>query len=315
VSLCSLFRDPKKLPLNRKERFYTATVFPGIVCADKLRGFLSLLQLDEVAVDMIPASSNLQFFSEYDLRDAIRGDCASPWREKLKTNELAMTGDTPDIVILLETPQPLVLMIEAKLFGGEGAAALLSQMRQQHDQVATPLRHILGDCDIRQVALVPDDMVCALRQLEGGFPYSILTWEGLVEAYAHVEGAEYWVGVLGHALNRMGDLKAKPSPHPGYAMAKMTVAAILDAAGKPDCKIRYVGASPATWARLPADIAATTGTGIKISISEAEQKPSPRWMSLEAFLVLTRETWNGTKAAISSAAPSQILSLDAPLRR
>jgi hypothetical protein len=68
----------KRLPLNRKEVYFTATVLPAINCANDFAHFdrfLKLLKAPESAIQAAPFSTaNVQFFTEYCLADAIFGD-------------------------------------------------------------------------------------------------------------------------------------------------------------------------------------------------------------------------------------------------
>ncbi len=65
------------LPLNRKERYFTGTVLPAIVCADNFRHFDLFLRLLTTAelprVDPHPERTNLQFFTEYSFVEALTG--------------------------------------------------------------------------------------------------------------------------------------------------------------------------------------------------------------------------------------------------
>ena len=65
----------KELPLNRKERFFTGTVLPMIVCRDNFKYFKRFTSLidgcEELEVSASPDSSNIQFFTEYSLVESI----------------------------------------------------------------------------------------------------------------------------------------------------------------------------------------------------------------------------------------------------
>ena len=74
MSLKEMLRN--ELPLNRKEKFYTGTVFPMIVCKDNFKHLHLLLSL--LGIPPIPGivansnESNILFFTEYNLVDAIK---------------------------------------------------------------------------------------------------------------------------------------------------------------------------------------------------------------------------------------------------
>jgi len=64
------------LPLNRKERFYTGTVLPMIVCRNSFRHFDRFCRLIPgcplVDINGDPRAQ-IQFFSEYNLADSLFG--------------------------------------------------------------------------------------------------------------------------------------------------------------------------------------------------------------------------------------------------
>lgn len=63
-----------RLPINRKERYYTGTVLPGIICHDNLKHllrFLKLLGIKDLKLDADDLSANVQFFTEYGLAESI----------------------------------------------------------------------------------------------------------------------------------------------------------------------------------------------------------------------------------------------------
>ncbi len=86
-----------RLPLNRKEVYFTATVLPGIVCADDFAHFDRFLRLLGAPKSAIQAarfpSTNVQFFTEYCLADAIHGDV------KLRFPDPPDSHERPDLVV------------------------------------------------------------------------------------------------------------------------------------------------------------------------------------------------------------------------
>ena len=205
MRLEKLFGRKDRLPLNRKERYYTATVLPGIVCSDGLARFLKLLERPNVVADLTSAATNVQFFTEYDLRDAIRGRQDSP-HEELRQ---CLSGDSPDLVILIEASLPLLLVVEAKLFSATTTGDIVSQIGRQKKFVVEPLKRIIGACDAIQVALVPQSLANDVRVPPSDSPeYRTLTWEEIAQDYADVASAAYWVQVLRYALGQQFYLRA-----------------------------------------------------------------------------------------------------------
>src|SRR6202035_4383342 len=108
------------LPLNRKERYYTATVLPAIVCAENFTHFgrfLKLLDLTDTGFDVSRDSVNIQFFTEYSLADSI-----FDLDTKERFREFPVAYDTPDLMILIDRSLPLLIAIEAKMFSAVSKA-------------------------------------------------------------------------------------------------------------------------------------------------------------------------------------------------
>jgi hypothetical protein len=86
------------LPLNRKERFYTAAVLPMLVCADDFAHLDRLLTL--AGLTDIPSNSSeghgVQVFSEYGYWESIH-----PLPDT--DPEAPTTRDTPDLVLFSPT--------------------------------------------------------------------------------------------------------------------------------------------------------------------------------------------------------------------
>ena len=65
------------LPFNRKERFFTGTVLPMLVCAADFAHFSRLTELvglGPIEVDARPSSANVQFFTEYSFVESVVGE-------------------------------------------------------------------------------------------------------------------------------------------------------------------------------------------------------------------------------------------------
>ena len=72
------------LPLNRKERYYTGTVFPALVCAENFKyfdRFLALLNHGGEFFDVSTDNVNIQFFTEYGLFDSLFSDKKARFKE------------------------------------------------------------------------------------------------------------------------------------------------------------------------------------------------------------------------------------------
>ena len=284
MSVDELFARTTTLPLNRKEKFYTATVLPGIICADGMRTFFKLLGREDVIPDLRPDTANIQIFTEYDLHDAVRGDSASTWRDLLDK----LSGDTPDVMILVDASKPLLICIEAKFFTDPSVQSLRAQMTRQKISVIDPICSKIG-CEVLHVALVTKSLSDELKHTQKHKVEDVvLGWHEITKAYCSDERAAYWVALLQYALKHELRFRALRRPSPSYQSGKMTAAAILDAFANPDCIIRYVGAKPRNWTRIHDDVLATGGMTRQVAISESETCPSPRYMSIENFVATVR---------------------------
>jgi hypothetical protein len=83
------------LPMNRKERFFTGTVFPMIVCADEFRHFGRFLRLSRVGDRTIQVASaaNIQFFTEY-------GFLTPPLLEPTRASHWSISGQRRSFLAL-----------------------------------------------------------------------------------------------------------------------------------------------------------------------------------------------------------------------
>jgi hypothetical protein len=69
------------LPLNRKERYYTGTVLPALLCADSMAhlarlGRPELLDIGDLTVRADPEDCTVLFFTEYSLIESAVGEAA-----------------------------------------------------------------------------------------------------------------------------------------------------------------------------------------------------------------------------------------------
>ncbi|MDQ1079335.1 hypothetical protein [Pseudoroseomonas cervicalis] len=278
-----LFARKPRLPMNRKERFYTGTVLPGIIWSDRLQRFLAMLGPGYQGIEVSPDGSNVLFFTEYDLRDAIRGNRSAGWQHLCEEEKSDYSGDTPDLVILIEGPRPLLLVIEAKLFSNATKDGITGQIERQKNCVVEPLKRILGDCEILQIALLTDKARAILFPCGTRTDFEILTWDCIVGGYREVSEAGYWVEVLDYALRSYDELLAIRSPNSGHGVDYLLAQTILDYVDDSVMPIRYVGAQPKTWWALREEVRLGLPPKIKLAVTDAEERPSDRYLSLRAF--------------------------------
>jgi len=280
-----LFSRDHRLPLNRKEAFYSATVLPGIICADGLSRFFNLLGMVNIQVDMHPDTTNIQIFSEYDLLDAIRGDqgASDAW----KALRSGLTGDTPDFVILVNLSTPLLLVLEAKLFD-RSTVGIAEQIGRQRANMLL-LKQVLPEYETVHVALVPESAATAVRAtVEDQADFTTVTWEGIAEAYENVPEAAYWVRLLKFALSRERELRSRAAGGRTHEDSRKTAAEILDAYGRPDCVMRSVGVLGTNWQLLKEDILRYGGGKRKWAVSHAAALPSRTYLGIDEFVKIVR---------------------------
>ncbi len=188
------------LPMNRKERFFTGTVFPMIVCADNFQHFERLTSLipdcPKLDIHASPDDANVQFFTEYGLMESIYGSAI----ERLP--EFTGTRDTPDILILVTGDPTLLLAIEAKMYDRPTREAVELQMAQQRKVVLDYLQEALSIQSFFHLALLPEGL---LEQF-GDFAYPVITWESLLEVFTRDREEDYWLRMLRLALKAWPDL-------------------------------------------------------------------------------------------------------------
>ena len=197
--LTGLFDE--RLPINRKERYYTGTVLPMIVASNEfahLNCFLELCEVpSDVAVKADPASCNIEFFTEHGFKDSLKGGAEKRFRAPADKS-------APDLVIYIESDKSLLLSVEAKLFENVSAYTLQGQLRRQAD-----LLHVMFDGVgtrplVHQVALLPAKL---------GIPgpigdVHVITWEKVACTFRDVAPV-YWIAVLDEALIRYEDLVSR----------------------------------------------------------------------------------------------------------
>ena len=197
--LSGLFDE--RLPINRKERYYTGTVLPMIVASDgfaHLNCFLKLCKVSsDVAVAADPASCNIEFFTEYGFKESLKGGAEERF-------SVPPDKSAPDLVIYIESGTSLLLSVEAKLFENVSDYTLKGQLRKQADLLDIMSEGVGTRPLVHQVALLPAKL--GIPGPIGDVP--IITWEQVACTFRDV-APPYWTGVLDEALSRYGILVSK----------------------------------------------------------------------------------------------------------
>ena len=208
------------LPLNRKERYYTGTVLPAIVTSDNfahLARLARLLPTGELTIRADPDDCTVLFFTEYGLSESAIGPAAN------RFDELPAGKDTPDVVILITEPNPVLIALEAKLYDRPSKPDLLKQLAAQ-SQLLTVLTRQLAkmltrDVSLVHAALLPEPLAEAVGDL--GIP--VITWEALRDLYRDV-APPYFAAILRTALERYPQLVSKWA---GYQDAEIAGAKLV----------------------------------------------------------------------------------------
>ena len=261
----------RSLPVNRKERFYTGTVLPMLVCADNFRHlglFLSLCGLHNCR-----AGEDVQFFTEYGFGESVYTETDKQlWQGPF-------SHDTPDVVI---RSGDWLLTVEAKMFHNPTAADLDRQMKAQKPLVDLWVDR-LGVSQQQHVLLLPHGLAEQvdphLRDLDAEWP--VVTWEAVLGLYRGMADT-HWVKVLDDALTQYDALV---STGPGFGQnmdAKRTGFDIVD--GWPDHGYRTMGRQGGLAGDLlSTDIASGSWRTHMYEVSKQPTAANPNWFTIEEF--------------------------------
>ena len=267
------------LPLNRKERYYTGTVLPGLVASDGFAHLERLLKLCGLAVDLdgwLGEPAELLFCTEYGFAESVfTADDRERWGG-------ALDADTPDVVIA--GPDWLVA-IEAKMFHNPSAADLNGQMTRQ-SKVISRWIEVLGlpTERVKHVLLLPEKLAAA----SDGHGWQVVTWEQVLEEYRLV-GPRYWANVLATAL---ADYDSLVSTGPAFGKnkdARLTGAEIVDLHAEGTLPYSSVGRSEGlTGGPFLEDIRTGAWRTRSYEVRDGAP-PNANWFSIADFIAATAE--------------------------
>jgi len=197
----------KFLPINRKEKFYTATVLPQIICYENFKYFhlfTKLIDNFNFNLNLMPDihKNNIQFLTEYSLKESLF--------TKVSQNKFInppKTKETPDLLILITEPQLILIVAEAKMYSSSNAYELANQMKQQK-KVIDSIKNTfhISTHNIFHFGLVPSKMIN-----KQNFKYPIIYWEEILEAYKNILNDNYFYNVLKLAIENYDTLSSKSS--------------------------------------------------------------------------------------------------------
>jgi hypothetical protein len=286
----SLVRDVAAgLPLNRKERYYTGTVFPAIVCAENFAYFDRLAKVipnsPPLQVNARPDCANVQVFTEYGLQESIFDAAA---RQRFTVPPKAR--DMPDILIFVAAQAPVLIALEAKMYDRPTRQALEEQMRRQREVVVdylalalrVPAEGVVHAC------LLPEQL---LR--DAGYDallYPVVTWEALLAEFSKGRGDDYWLAVLRLALASYPELVSQTAPRREHADAVLAGAQIYERAKARTLEYGLMGRQfGADGDPLLEDLQSGRWRKQRYEVSRATDRPNPNWFPVHSFVARVDE--------------------------
>lgn len=264
------------LPLNRKERFFTGTVFPMIVCKDNFKHFnrlLPLVGLADLNVEGIKwGVGNMVFYTEYSLKESLVTE-----RDK-KRFDIPKSKDTPDIVIYLREPKPVIIALEAKVFNNSPAAKLRKQMKRQWKFLEAMKKELNADC--HHYALIPQALYDSYK---GSFKGKVLTWDALAQAY-EATGPDYFLDMLNLSLDRYNELVSKPSTPGKNSDGFRTGMELLRAFKNNDSLVQSVGRAGGLEGTAFAEDIKCGSWKIQRYEYSAERHEKTNWFTIQEFV-------------------------------
>ena len=195
----------KELPINRQERFYTATVLPSILFHNGLSNFFRFLR--EIKgfpkdINQENTEDNFLFYTEYNLKE-------SAGKKSVGAEIYTATGDTPDAVIKILEPQQVLVVIEGKMFANPTPNDFRKQMIAQRHAVIDVLKDQYGldNARVFHIALTPEQL--RFKTFEG--EYQVINWEFFVDSEGIDLQGNYFSNFLRFALERYDELVSDQS--------------------------------------------------------------------------------------------------------
>ena len=188
------------LPMNRKERFFTGSVLPGLLSHDNLANLGVFTELCGLHVGPFEGvrASEIQIWSEYGFAESV----FKP-EDRARFDGFDTAKDTPDVVIV---GPDWLLAVEAKMYDWPDVGALRTQLDRQKSLIDYWTAALsLDPHRVTHVALLPAGYV---SEAKPNVEQPIKTWEAVADVYRRV-GPNYWLDVLDVALDQWEDLVSK----------------------------------------------------------------------------------------------------------
>jgi hypothetical protein len=282
MSLNALFQT--HLPINRKEVYYTATVLPCIVCADgftHIHRFWKLLGIDVQHIEAAPDRTNVQFFTEYNARQSVYVET-----DKDRFEGEILSGETPDILIVVDRSPPLIISIEAKMYDTVSADELNRQFQAQYDNVLRRLLVGVPGAEIVQVALLPRGMPIKPEEI----PHAkLLHWERIADDFSGIPSAAYFCDVLRIAVANYGSLQSKKLVFHANMDTTMLGEEILNGYEAGSLNFQSMGRRGGlSGADLAGDMNSGKWRRCLYEVSDEQNANRRNWFSIEEFVTKVR---------------------------
>lgn len=268
------------LPFNRKERYFTGTVLPSVVCADNLRHlhhFFRLLTTRPLpVVEPDPAKTNLQFFTEYNFVEALVS--APPGRFP----EAPTSRDTPDLVCLLGGGPNVLIAVEAKMYDRPSRADLLAQFEAQERILSYLGEHL--PATVVHTMLLPEQLA---RRVALPDSVTVVTWERLADTFRPLLGpSHYFLAALDYALEHYESLMSKSGGSAGQnADGWLAGEEILARINRRDPQVLQIGRiRGASGPEFLEDIRSGRWRTLQYEVSGAATPANRNWFSAEEFV-------------------------------
>jgi hypothetical protein len=261
-----------RLPTNRKERYYTATVLPALISKDNFNNldlFLSLCGLHDCAM-----GDDFQFFTEYGFGESVFTE------EDKAFWQGPFSRDTPDLVI---RGGDWLLTVEAKMFDKPSAADLRKQLMAQEQHIGVWIERLKVGRH-KHVLLLPkilaDTVGVPLSALGSSWP--VVTWEAVADLYRGIADP-YWLKTLDDAIDKYPSLVSAGPQFGQNSENRLTGRQIFE--GWPEHGYKWMGRRGGLKGpRLNADISENRWQEQVYEVNTHEPLGNPNWFSVAAFI-------------------------------
>jgi hypothetical protein len=215
-------------------------------------------------------------FTEYGFAESAMGaERFASWR---------IARDTPDLVILVTEPEPVLLAIEAKMFDRPSRAELVGQLDRQ-EALLVPLVERLARwlkvpaVRLQRAALLPAPLRAAIESAEP-LPVPVITWEQVRDEWADIGG--YYHHILAVALERYATLAAPAANHQDDDILGQV---LLDAARAGTLAHPWMGRQGGFHGKaLRTDLETGGWRTTRYQVRKAELPGNPNWFPVASFV-------------------------------